>query len=211
MYLDAVFWDFDGVVLDSVDVKTCAFGKMFGQHGPNVQKAVVEYHLMNGGVSRFEKFKYFYRNILKCPLGDGELDALGRQFSSLVLEEVLSAPFMPGAYETLQYLKKRSIPCYVVSGTPDGEIKKIVDARKLGCFFQEVHGSPSLKEDILKDIICRKGYSLENCVFLGDAMTDYKAAKKVGTKFIGIIKDGCENFFPDDTFVAYEVKVRSDY
>ena len=60
-----VFFDFDGVILDSVDVKTKAFGKMFEAYGSDVQKEVVQYHLENCGVSRFEKFRYYYENILE--------------------------------------------------------------------------------------------------------------------------------------------------
>ena len=38
---EAVFFDFDGVILDSVDVKTQAFADMFRQYGPEVERAVV--------------------------------------------------------------------------------------------------------------------------------------------------------------------------
>jgi beta-phosphoglucomutase-like phosphatase (HAD superfamily) len=40
--LQAVFFDFDGVILDSVDVKARAFSEMFRDYGPEVEKAVVD-------------------------------------------------------------------------------------------------------------------------------------------------------------------------
>lgn len=197
----AVFWDFDGVVLDSVHVKTKTFARMFSAYGPDIERAVVDYHLANGGVSRFEKFKYYYQHLLKRSISDQELATLGEEFSSLALEEVLSAPFIPGALETLQELSRKGIPSYVVSGTPEEEVRHIVIARELSSFFVEVHGSPRKKAEILADIVGRKGYVPEQCLFLGDAMTDYDAARAVGTRFLGIVPEGEPSPFPDRTDV----------
>jgi len=58
MNWQAVFFDFDGVILDSVDVKTDAFVAIFRGYGPKIREDVVKYHHENGGVSRMEKFKY---------------------------------------------------------------------------------------------------------------------------------------------------------
>ena len=38
----AVFFDFDGVILDSVDVKTQAFADMYRPSGPKVDNAIVD-------------------------------------------------------------------------------------------------------------------------------------------------------------------------
>jgi beta-phosphoglucomutase-like phosphatase (HAD superfamily) len=207
MKWDAVFWDFDGVVLDSVHVKTRAFSKMFSQYGQAVEKAVIDYHLTNGGVSRYEKFKYYYRVLLKKKLPGAELEALGAEFSKLALEEVLNSPFICGALETLKDLKKREVPCFVASGTPDDEIKKIIAKRNLSNYFQEVHGSPALKDQILRCVIAKYDYLPSNCVFLGDAMTDYIAAQKVGIRFIGVCEKKTTSPFPTGTLVTSEVKV----
>lgn len=205
----AVFWDFDGVVLDSLHVKTAAFARMFTKYGPEIEKAVVDYHLANGGVSRFEKFKYYYQHLLKRSISDQELDALGEEFSGLVLEEVIESPFVPGALETLQGLSQKGIPSYVVSGTPEEEVRHIVSVRKLSRFFVEVHGSPRKKAEILADILLRKGYEPCRCLFLGDAMTDYEAAQSVGTRFLGIVPDGTPSPYPAGTDISSIV--RSDH
>ena len=55
-----IFWDFDDVIKDSVSVKTKAFSILFEKYGREIQEKVVSYHLENGGVSRFDKVKYFY-------------------------------------------------------------------------------------------------------------------------------------------------------
>ena len=85
MKWDAVFFDFDGVILDSVNVKTKAFAAMFQSYGPEIENAVVRYHLENGGVDRYEKFKYFYENFLDKHLTQNEMEKLSKQFSQLVV------------------------------------------------------------------------------------------------------------------------------
>jgi len=40
----ALFFDFDGVLADSVEVKTDAFSKLFEKFGPEIQAKVVEHH-----------------------------------------------------------------------------------------------------------------------------------------------------------------------
>lgn len=199
MRWEAVFWDFDGVVLDSMNVKTHAFARMFRQYGPSIEKAVIDYHLANGGISRYEKFKYFYRELLKKPLSDLELSDLGEKFSELTLDEILNTPFIAGALETLENLKKTEVPCYVASGVPDEEIKQIVKTRNIDHFFREVHGSPREKHQIISDILTRYNYASQRCLFLGDAMSDYKAAQTTKVTFLGIVSANNPSPFPEDT------------
>ena len=46
--LDLVIFDCDGVILESVDVKTQAFGLAVAEHGPEAVDRLLEYHLENG-------------------------------------------------------------------------------------------------------------------------------------------------------------------
>lgn len=205
MKWQAVFFDFDGVILDSVNVKTKAFEKMFEPYGPEVQKKVVQYHLENGGVSRFDKFRYYYENILKSSIEELEIQKLSQEFSDLVVNEVIDSNFIEGAYETLEKLAQASIPAYVVSGTPHDEINLIVKRKKLDHFFIEVHGSPRKKWEISQDLLDRKGYDPLNCIFIGDSFSDYQAAQKTGMQFLGIVPEGSSSPFPKDTKVSDKV------
>ena len=118
--IDAIFFDFDGVILESVDIKGWAFGKLFENYPQHVDKIVV-FHFANGGMSRFDKFRYIYKNILNKPLPDEEFDALCLKFSDLAFKRVLKCEFVPGALEFLgKYYKK--INFYIISGTPQDEI-----------------------------------------------------------------------------------------
>ena len=201
----AVFFDFDGVILDSVDVKTRAFETMFEAYGPEVQQQVVQYHLENGGVSRFDKFRYYYENILNIKINENKLQELSKEFSDMVVQGVIDSPFIKGAYKTLNLLKERSIPSFVVSGTPHDEIDFIVKEKGLSDYFEEVHGSPRKKWDISSEILERRGLDPVRCVFFGDAMSDYEAARKTGMAFYGIVPEGSPSPFPRDTTLSVNV------
>lgn len=204
---DAVFFDFDGVILDSVNIKTKAFAKMFSKYGKEIESKVVDYHLKNGGVSRFEKFKHYYNQFLNKPINDEIIEELNQNFSKLVFEEVLKAPFIDGALETLKKLKSKKIPCYIVSGTPDSEIKKIVLQRNLSEYFVQVYGSPQKKWEITKKIIEKQNYKNKKCLFIGDAMSDYECAKTLGLQFLGIVKKDEKNIFPKGTIINNRIEL----
>ncbi|MBB5022899.1 phosphoglycolate phosphatase-like HAD superfamily hydrolase [Desulfurispira natronophila] len=205
-----VFFDFDGVILDSVDIKTQAFAALFEPYGQEVQRLVVEYHLAHGGVSRFEKFKYFFNIILQQELSEVAAQYLGERFNSLVFEGILAAPFVPGALESLEALRDRGIPAFVVSGTPEDELREIVKQRELDGFFREVHGSPRLKDVIVGDVLLRYGLRPYECILVGDAMTDYVAAKACSVPFLGIVKDAHSSPFPTGTRVSEVVDLFYD-
>ena len=144
--IKAIIFDFDGVLVESVDVKTRAFARMFKEKGVEVVKKVTDFHLMNGGLSRIHKFKYYYEEILKCSLSEDKLNELCNTFSQLVIDEVINSPYVNGAKEFLERYQC-DIDLYVVSGTPEGELREIVRCREMDVYFKDIYGSPRQKGD----------------------------------------------------------------
>jgi phosphoglycolate phosphatase-like HAD superfamily hydrolase len=179
----AIVFDFDGVILESADVKTDAFTELFAAHGPDVQAQVKAHHLANMGISRFVKFAWIYDNLLRQPLSETDSAALGEKFSALALDKVLAAPFVPGADTALAALVAR-FPLFVASGTPQGELDLIVDRRGLRGSFREVHGTPREKPAILTDLLARHQLDPSQVLFVGDGLSDYKAAAATGVEFL---------------------------
>lgn len=179
----AIVFDFDGVVLESADVKTDAFVELYADHGADVVAQVRAHHLANLGISRFKKFAWIAENVLRQPLSDEASVALGERFSALALEKVLAAPFVPGADAALEVFAGRGIPMFVASGTPVDELRMIVEKRGLNRFFREVHGAPREKPEIIGDVLARHGWAKDQVLFLGDGMSDYKASKVAGVPF----------------------------
>ena len=77
------------------------------------------------------------------------------------------------------------------------ELKRIVEERKLGVFFKKIYGTPMKKEEIV-EIICEEGgYQKDEMCFVGDAVTDQKAAQHTDLRFIGRNTDDNKEAFRD--------------
>jgi phosphoglycolate phosphatase-like HAD superfamily hydrolase len=203
--LDAIVFDFDGVLVESVDVKTKAFAALYRMYGDALVEKVVDYHLIHGGLSRFEKFRHFHRNFLGIELMPDEEQALGDRFTGLVEEAVVASSWVPGALEFLESYHLR-LPLYVASGTPDEELKRIVARRGAVDCFREVFGSPQKKGEILCRIIEEGKFDRQRVLMVGDAMTDLDGAREAGTLFLGRVPTGSRNPFPSEVQTCPDLK-----
>jgi len=198
--LRGVVFDFDGVILESLDIKARAFVALFSEW-PEHEKEIVRLHLDNAGVSRFDKFAWIYRDILRKPLPDGGLERLGDEFSQLVLDEIMRCEFVRGAPELLERLAGH-YELFVASATPEEEIREIVRGRGLDRFFAAVYGSPATKTEILRRIVDERGLSPAELLFVGDALSDYQGARSVGLAFVGRMPAAGGVEFPAEGVVA---------
>jgi len=181
--LKGIVFDFDGVLAESVDVKTEAFRKLFDQESSEIVDQIVHYHLHNGGVSRFEKFRYIYHEILKRPLVDVEFNRLCNDFARLVRERVVASPWVPGTREFLQTIDGET-KLFIVSGTPESELQDIVKQRGIDTFFIDILGSPREKPVLLRHLLTQYKMRPHEIVYVGDSQTDWDSAKRVGIHFI---------------------------
>lgn len=192
---DAIVFDFDGVLVESVDVKTRAFAALYEPHGAEVVRQVVAWHLAHGGVSRYEKFRHFHRVFLGRALAPAEEAELGERFSVLVEEAVIAAAWVPGAREFLEGWHA-CLPLFVASGTPEEELLRIIERRGMARFFAGVAGAPRKKGAILRDFLGRSGAAPDRVLMVGDAMTDFDGAAEAGVPFLGIAPAAANPFPP---------------
>ncbi|MDO8140631.1 MAG: HAD hydrolase-like protein [Candidatus Brocadiales bacterium] len=195
--IKVIFFDFDGVILESVDIKTNAFAELFEREGKDVVEKVVDYHLKNTGISRYEKFRYVYREILKRPLDDKEFNVLCNNFAGLVVEGVLKAPYVKGAKEFLENYTSE-YKCYVVSATPQVELEEIILKRYMSHFFKSIYGAPTKKSNAVRNILMSERIDSNVAVYVGDALSDYKAAIDNFVHFIARINNN------EDVFTAID-------
>lgn len=180
--IKAIIFDFDGVLVESAEIKTEAFRELFRQYPLKINE-IVEYHEKNMGISRFVKFRHIYNDILGRSISPAAEEELGRKFSQIVMEKILIAPLAPG---TIKYLEEyyQKYPFFIASGTPEEELHFIAGKRGLSKYFKEMHGTPKKKKEIIIDIQNRYGWKPEEILFIGDAETDLIAARESGTKFV---------------------------
>jgi phosphoglycolate phosphatase-like HAD superfamily hydrolase len=200
----AVLFDFDGVLVESADIKIAAFRALYEPHGPAIVEQVITHHVAHGGVSRRQKIRLYHRELLGDPLTPEGLEALCQRFSELVEDAVVEARPVPGAQSLLAAIAGKS-PLFVVSGTPQGELERIVARREMASWFTEVHGSPPDKVTVINDILGRHGFDAAQTLFIGDSPTDHDAARATGLVFIGRVPTGARSLFPADTPVVADL------
>ena len=202
----AIIFDFDGVVVESGKIKTQAFAELYHPYGEDIVTAVVQFHTQNGGMSRYRKFRHFQEHFLsKPPLTEVEEKQLDIRFSELVVEAVIAAEAVPGAVELIRQ-QSGKIPLFVASGTPETELKVIVERRGLAPYFTEVRGAPALKKTIIAEILSAHALSPESVLMIGDAMADLEGAQANNTVFLGRVFPGDPNPFPEHVEVVPDLR-----
>ena len=193
--LNAFIFDFDGVICESVEAKTEAFRKLFRDHPQHLEK-IVQFHMANGGMSRYEKFKIIYRDFFKIELTEKESLQLGQRFTEYSYDSVLKSMLVRGAYEFLNKYHKR-FSLFIASATPQEEIISIVRKRKLDHLFEGIYGSPPTKATLIMTILQERKIAADQVIFVGDSINDYIGANQAGIRFIGRIHPHYPNPFKD--------------
>lgn len=183
MGIALIILDFDGTIVESVDIKTEAFRELFGSY-PAMLDRIMAYHLSHNGISREVKFKYIFEQILGRPYDAALREATARQFSALVFDRVVSCPFVPGAQAFLERFAPR-VPIYVVSASPHDELIRVIQARHLARYLRGFFGSPEPKRQIVSRILAGEAVRPGAAIYVGDSLEDYRVARELGVSFIG--------------------------
>lgn len=189
----AVVLDFDGVVVESVSLKGDAFEALFSGY-PQHRQAIRRLHDENAGMSRYRKFAWIYAELLRSSLSDAEMHALDLRFSRLVAEGMRSCPFVPGAKEFIEANSAR-LPLFIASGTPQDELRAIVEDRRLAGAFRGVYGSPRPKAELLRVIARQVDAEPPALLFVGDGRQDWEAAAELRVPFVARVPPGGDSAF----------------
>lgn len=170
-----MFWDFDGVIKESVHLKTAAFVKLFEEYGTDIVEKIKAHHLANGGMSRFDKLPLYAKWVGKT-LDQGQTDAYTKKFSKLVFEAVVNSDWVPGVEAYLR--QNRYDQAFVlVSATPHDELMAILQALNLEDCFKLVYGAPLLKSTAISKSLSEFLVLPSECIMIGDACADLEAAQ----------------------------------
>lgn len=179
---ELVFWDFDGVIKESVSIKSLAFQELFETFGNNLTERIKSHDLENPGISRFKKIPLYFKWSGQNPTDEKIIENLTK-FNQIVQDKVINAPWTKGV-EKFIFENHKKHKFIIISATPQDELVEICLALGLDKYFYGFFGSPALKEDLIKKCIDSYGVSPKKCLMIGDGMADYAASKKNKIDFI---------------------------
>ena len=177
-----VFWDFDGVIKESVAAKTEAFAQLFRPFGGDVAKRVREHHERNGGMSRFEKIP-IYLQWAGVPASAAQVSRYCEAFATAVRHSVIESKWVPGAREYLQGNCNRQ-RFVLVSATPQAEIEEVISSLGIVSCFSDVFGAPTTKVAGVNAVLSQAGCAQGRALLIGDSEADYRAALAAGVDFL---------------------------
>ena len=180
--MEIVFWDFDGVIKDSVDIKTRAFENLFLPFGSSVARRVRIHHEKNGGVSRFDKIP-LYLKWAGEHANTNKVNEFCLRFSESVLQLVIDSAWVPGVNEYLleNYNKQYFV---LVTATPQVEINEILSCIGINKCFRQVFGAPTQKSYAIREILQNQSYLPQQALMIGDSEADLAAAQANSVKFL---------------------------
>jgi len=180
-----IIFDFDGVILDSVPIKTEAYRKLFYNYNEKHVSKLVNYHELNGGISRYKKIKYFFNELLNEEILDKEILNYANKYSILTKKELSKKKYL--IEDTVNFIKKnyKNYNMHIASGADDNDLKYICNSLGLSKYFLSIDGSPTIKSDIVEEILNKNKYDTAETILVGDSINDYGAAENNDIQFYG--------------------------
>lgn len=177
-----ILWDFDGVIKDSVEIKTQAYFSLFETFGSDVAEKVRKHHAENGGISRLDKIPIYLKWAGIEP-NEKIVNEYCENFSNLVLQGVINSPWVPGVETYLRNNYHKQI-FVLISATPQDELEYILEALDLVKCFSRVFGAPMFKQNAIFKTIRDLDLEPSECLMIGDAREDLKAARSNQVAFL---------------------------
>jgi HAD superfamily hydrolase (TIGR01549 family) len=174
--IKVIFWDFDGVLMDSNAVRDLGFERVLAEFPKDQLNRLLAFHQANGGLSRYVKFRYFFEEIRNESITDDEILIWAERFS-LIMKELLVNPKLL-INETLNFVKENQgkYIMHITSGSDQNELRFLCQSMSIDHLFTSIHGSPKPKKEWVKELIEMHGYKKEECVLIGDSYNDFEAA-----------------------------------
>lgn len=182
---DVILWDFDGVLMDSMPVRSLGFERVLKDYPKQQVEELKAFHNINGGLSRYVKFRYFFEQIRKESITEEQVLDLATQFSEVMMSLLVNPDLL--IHDSLDFVKKNynRVPMHIVSGSDGKELNEICKRLDIAKYFKSIHGSPIHKNQLVATLLEQNRYDKKSVVLIGDSINDFEAAQINGINFLG--------------------------
>jgi phosphoglycolate phosphatase-like HAD superfamily hydrolase len=180
-----ILWDFDGVILDSARVRDQGFVDVLADYPDEQVDRLLAFHRRNGGLSRYVKFRHFHEEILRQNITEEGVNELARQFSEVMLRHLTDRSLL--ITDAVTFIRSFSdrIRMHVVSGSDQKELRYLCRELGIADHFVSIHGSPTPKNQLVRDLLAEHRYDLRSVCLIGDSGNDHEAARVNHIDFFG--------------------------
>ena len=186
MKFEVLFWDFDGVIINSDEVRIKGFTETLKEFKVSDVQKLLNFHKRNGGLSRYVKFRYFFEEILHQTISDEQISYYAETFSVIMRQELVNKAYL--IKETVSFIENihgLGKLQFIVSGSDQIELQYLCDELEISSFFKEIKGSPTSKIDLVRQLLNEYSLDISKCVLIGDSTNDYEAAQLNDIDFYG--------------------------
>ncbi len=171
-----IIWDFDGVIIDSSEIRIFAFREMLKDYPLDKVNKLIDFHKTNDGLSRYVKIDYFFSDIINQNIDNKKRSSLLREFGNICSEKLNNRKLL--IKETLKFININysQKKFHIASGSDNEELNRLCQSLGLNNFFNSINGSPEAKKNIVGRIILENNYVPEETCLIGDSVNDYDAA-----------------------------------
>ena len=172
-----IFWDFDGVLMNSDQVRHRGFIEVLKDFPESQVNQLMKFHQANGGLSRYVKFRHFFEEIRGESITEQEVSQWASKFSAIMLNLLIDKNLL--IEETIDFVKDHyhEYNMHIVSGSDGKELNQICKGIGINHFFKSIEGSPTPKVELVANILRKEKYDRNQCVLIGDSKNDWDAAK----------------------------------
>jgi len=180
-----IFWDFDGVIMDSMPVRNQGFKLVLKEFPEDQVELLMKYHLRNGGLSRYVKFRYFFEEIRGEVVSEEYINDWAIKFSNIMRKQLVNSGLL--IEDTVKFIKEnyKKLNMHIVSGSDQEELRFLCKELMLDIYFKSIHGSPTPKDELVRNLLNDNDYQHPDCVLIGDSINDYDAASRNNIDFNG--------------------------
>lgn len=190
MSVKVIVYDFDGVLVDSNQIKQDAYIIAFQRLGVDLTEDCVKSAQRSGG-NRFQVIDVLWNRLAseqRLPLRQTKEEAekkLALDYDKICTDYAATCSEISGAENALRKISLK-YPQYVNSATLEASLVSIIERRGWRPLFKGVLGSPASKTANLNFIFVAESVTPKEVLFVGDGYRDVAAAKETGCQFVGI-------------------------